>query len=110
MEQQEMRRLQKEQAERERLRQENEKRKEKEEEDALEKGRKSSVDPQSAVLTPTTRAEEVRASTDDSNSPSHPSGQDRAAAERERQRMREQERRRREAVSNYFLILNAIYF
>lgn len=64
----------------------------------MEKGRKP-VDHQSAVLTPPSRAEDIRTSTDDSNSPSHSSGQDRSAAERERQRLREQERRRREAVS-----------
>ncbi|XP_051154372.1 bromodomain-containing protein 4-like isoform X3 [Leptopilina boulardi] len=92
------RRQQKEQAERERIRKENEKRKEREEEDAMEKGRKS-VDHQSAVLTPPSRAEDIRTSTDDSNSPSHSSGQDRSAAERERQRLREQERRRREAMA-----------
>lgn len=71
-------------------------------EDAIEKGRKPS-DHQSAVLTPPSRAEDIRTSTDDSNSPSHSSGQDRSAAERERQRLREQERRRREAVSFYSL-------
>ncbi|XP_043475306.1 homeotic protein female sterile-like isoform X4 [Leptopilina heterotoma] len=92
------RRQQKEQAERERIRKENEKRKEREEEDAMEKGRKP-VDHQSAVLTPPSRAEDIRTSTDDSNSPSHSSGQDRSAAERERQRLREQERRRREAMA-----------
>lgn len=41
LEQQEMRRQQKEQAERERLRQENERRREREEEDALDKVRKT---------------------------------------------------------------------
>ncbi|XP_034951015.1 homeotic protein female sterile-like isoform X2 [Chelonus insularis] len=98
MEQQEMRRQQKEQ---ERLRQENERKKEREEEDALEKMMKTVSDQQGPAITATTRAEEIRVSTEtDSSSPSHSSSQDRAAAERERQRQREQERRRREAMAN----------
>lgn len=103
MEQQEMRRQQKEQAERERLmRQENERRREREEEDALDKVRKNIADQQGNVMTATTRAEEVKATTDtDSSSPSHSSSQDKSAAERERLRQREQERRRREAMASH---------
>ncbi|XP_015434365.1 PREDICTED: bromodomain-containing protein 2-like isoform X2 [Dufourea novaeangliae] len=102
LEQQEMRRQQKEQAERERLRQENERRREREEEDALDKVRKTVGDQQGSVMTPTSRAEEVKAIVDtDSSSPSHSSSQDKAAAERERQRLREQERRRREAMAGH---------
>ncbi|RZF48150.1 hypothetical protein LSTR_LSTR009839 [Laodelphax striatellus] len=92
IEQQEMRRVQKEQAERERVRLENEKRREREEEEALEKARK--------VAAELSRIEDVKASsnTEDSSSPGH-SNSDKAAAERERQRLREQERRRREALA-----------
>lgn len=105
MEQQEMRRQQKEQAERERLRQESERRREREEEDALDKVRKNVVDQPgcSSGMTTSSRTEEVKAIADtDSSSPSHSSTQDKSAAERERQRLREQERRRREAVRIYF--------
>ncbi|XP_015114158.1 homeotic protein female sterile isoform X2 [Diachasma alloeum] len=99
VEQQEMRRQQKEQAERERLRQENERR-QREEEDALEKVMKT-VTEQGSTIPATTRAEEIKVSTEtDSSSPSQTSGSDKAAAERERQRQREQERRRREAMAN----------
>ncbi|XP_039288459.1 homeotic protein female sterile [Nilaparvata lugens] len=92
IEQQEMRRVQKEQAERERMRIENEKRREREEEEALEKARKAAAE--------LSRIEDVKASsnTEDSSSPGH-SNSDKAAAERERQRLREQERRRREALA-----------
>ncbi|KAG8264028.1 hypothetical protein J6590_019372 [Homalodisca vitripennis] len=90
IEQQEMRRHQKEQAERERLRLENERRREKEEEEALEKARKAAAEQ--------TRVEEIKVvSQDESCSPSQV---EKSAAERERQRLREQERRRREAMAS----------
>uniref|UniRef100_A0A1B6EN04 Bromo domain-containing protein n=2 Tax=Cuerna arida TaxID=1464854 RepID=A0A1B6EN04_9HEMI len=90
IEQQEIRRHQKEQAERERLRLENERRREKEEEEALEKARKAAAEQ--------TRVEEIKVvSQDESCSPSQV---EKSAAERERQRLREQERRRREAMAS----------
>jgi len=115
LEQQEMRRQQKELAEKERIRQENERRRGKEEEEALEKARKGAAEhmlsqtPVPSTMpslgipmpphTPPTRVEEVKMSNDSmSLSPGPPSFTDNAAAERERQRKREQERRRREAV------------
>lgn len=115
LEQQEMRRQQKELAEKERIRQETERRRGKEEEEALEKARKGAAEhllSQSPLTsnvpslglpipphTPPTRVEEVKMSNDSmSLSPGPPSFTDNAAAERERQRKREQERRRREAV------------
>ncbi|XP_033226960.1 homeotic protein female sterile-like isoform X3 [Belonocnema kinseyi] len=103
LEQQEIRKQQqqKEHAERERQRQESEKRKDKGDDDGMEKGRKAPVDQQNAVLPTSSRTEEARTSTDDSNSPSHTSVHERTAEERARQRQREQERRRREAMANH---------
>lgn len=90
IEQQEMRRHQKEQAERERLRVETEKRREREEEEALEKARK-------AAVVASGRVEKVKNAAIEEGS--SPGSADKAAAERERLRQREQERRRREALA-----------
>ncbi|RWS04079.1 bromodomain-containing protein 3-like protein [Dinothrombium tinctorium] len=92
VEQQEIRRMQKEQAEKERQRMERERQREKEEEEALEKFRKSQQ-----------HIEETRQQLDvqqDSSSPgSNSSSPAQGLSEREKQRLREQERRRREAMA-----------
>lgn len=95
IEQQEMRRHQKEQAERERLRVETEKRREREEEEALEKA--SYVGNRKAAVVASGRVEKVKNAAIEEGS--SPGSADKAAAERERLRQREQERRRREALA-----------
>ncbi|XP_069676900.1 homeotic protein female sterile isoform X3 [Periplaneta americana] len=94
IEQQELRRVQKEQQEKERLRLENEKRREREEEEALEKARKAAQEQQQQ-----SRQEDVKTSPPPESINPSQQIQDKSAAERERQRLREQERRRREAMA-----------
>ncbi|CAH0552951.1 unnamed protein product [Brassicogethes aeneus] len=96
----EMKRLQREQAEKERIRAENERRREREEEDALEKARKAVAEQQQQQPIPVQRVEELRSSPGEGSiSPgSQSSGSEKT--ERERQRLQEQERRRKEAMAN----------
>ncbi|XP_030763893.1 bromodomain-containing protein 3-like isoform X5 [Sitophilus oryzae] len=95
----ELKRQQKEQAERERLRQEMERKRELEEQEALEKARKAVAEREQPI--PSQRVEELRSSPGEgSTSPgSLSSGSDRIS-DRERQRQQEQERRRREVMAN----------
>ncbi|XP_023724290.1 homeotic protein female sterile isoform X7 [Cryptotermes secundus] len=98
IEQQELRRVQKEQQERERLRLENEKRREREEEEALEKVRKAAQDQQQQQQQQS-RQEDAKTSPPQESINPNQQVPDKSAAERERQRLREQERRRREAMA-----------
>lgn len=89
IEQQELRRHQKEQAERERIKLERERQREREEEEALERARKAQQ-AQQQQMEEIARQQEQQV-TQKATSPS--------VSERERQRLREQERRRREAMA-----------
>ncbi|XP_023215868.1 bromodomain-containing protein 3-like isoform X2 [Centruroides sculpturatus] len=89
IEQQELRRHQKEQAERERIKLERERQREREEEEALERARKAQQ-AQQQQMEEMARQQEQQV-TQKATSPS--------VSERERQRLREQERRRREAMA-----------